>query len=193
MFNSVEATDEREFYISKNINLSNWEDEELKKYFVPSNLCLITSDGHKYGPFGTDSLGTKPVTIQIGNGDVLAQATSSFIYDFSRKTFKNNKCFSFYVSNEMKISEVADGSRIETIERFSRVWLKVDLSRDKTLTNREVTKWDWFKIKTSKIGLFFERHENLSGCTNVIKQQKITLYKISIFLARQWSVTNEKP
>ena len=92
----------------------------MKTYFVPSNFCLISSGGHKYGPFGTDSLGRKPVTIQIGNGDVLAQATSSFIY-WSGNTFKNDKCFSFYVSNEMKISEVADGSQIETIERFSRV------------------------------------------------------------------------
>ena len=92
------------------------EDEELKKYFVPSNFCLISNHGHKYGPFGTDSLGRKPVTIQIGNGDVLAQATSSFIYWGGKNTFKNDKCFSFYVSNEMKISEVADGSRIETRE-----------------------------------------------------------------------------
>ena len=118
MFNSVEATDEDD---RENIWVGDLKDEELKKYFVPSNLCLITSDGHKYGPFGTDSLGRKPVTKQIGNGDVLAQATSSFICRRGLKTFKNDKCFSFYVSNEMRISEVADGSRIETIERFSRV------------------------------------------------------------------------
>ena len=119
MFNSVEATDERELYYSENILLEKLEDEELKKYFVPSNLCLIKSDGHKYGSFGTDSLGRKPVTIQIGNGDVLAQATSSFIcfrVHTKKSAFKIDKCFSFYVSNEMKILEVADGSRIETIE-----------------------------------------------------------------------------
>ena len=121
MFNSVEAVDRSELYQSKRINLTDLEDEKLKKYFVPSNFCLISSDGHTYGPFGTDTLGRKPVTIQICNGDVLDQATSSFIYCNGFKTFKNDKCFSFYVSNEMKISEVADGSRIETIERFSRV------------------------------------------------------------------------
>ena len=121
MFNSVKATDDIELRKSKHIYLDDLEDEEFKKYFVPSNFCLISSDGHKYGPFGTDSLGRKPVTIQIGNGDVLAQATSSFIYYYGEKTFKNDKCFSFYVSNEMKILEVDDGSRVETIERFSRV------------------------------------------------------------------------
>ena len=92
--------DDDELEDCEDIELEELEDEELKKYFVPSNFCLISSDGHKYGPFGTDSLGRKPVTIQIGNGDVLAQATSSFIYDGGRKTFKNDECFSFYVSNE---------------------------------------------------------------------------------------------
>ena len=93
MFNSVEATDEDELV----------KDEEFKKYFVPSKFCLISNNGHKYGPFGTDSLGRKPVTIQIGNGDVLAQATSSFIYYGGisvYKIFNNEECFSFYVSNE---------------------------------------------------------------------------------------------
>ena len=121
MFNSVEATDESELYRSKNLFLESLKDEELKKYFVPSKFCLNSSYGHTYGPFETDSQERKPVTIQIGNGDVLAQATSSFIYYYGEKTFKNDKCFSFYVSNEMKILEVDDGSRVETIERFSRV------------------------------------------------------------------------
>jgi len=101
LFNSVEATDEDELRWSEGIRLGNLEDEELKKYFVPSNFFLISSDGHNYGPFGTDSLGRKPVTIQIGNGDVLAQATSSFIYDHGRKLFKSLECFKFYVSNEI--------------------------------------------------------------------------------------------
>ena len=112
MFNSVEAVDEIELRRGEGIRLEDLEDEELKKYFVPSNFCLISSDGHTYGPFGTDSLGRKPVTIQIGNGDVLAQATSSFIYcggfrtfknggcNIDSLTFKNDECFSFYVSNE---------------------------------------------------------------------------------------------
>ena len=94
MFNSVEAKQE-------DSRLENFEDEELKKYFVPSNFCLISNNGHKYGPFGTDSLERMPVTIQIDNGDVLAQATSSFIYNYGRKSFKSLECFSFYVSNEI--------------------------------------------------------------------------------------------
>ena len=101
MFNSVQAVDENKLYLSENIEISALKDEKLKKCFLPSKFCLISSDGHTYGPFGTDSLGRKPVTIQIGNGDVLAQATSSFIYDMGRETFKNDKCFSFYVSNEI--------------------------------------------------------------------------------------------
>ena len=101
MFNSVEAKDEYELYESENIFLGRLKDEEIKKYFMPSKFCLISSDGHTYGPFGTDSLGRKPVTIQIGNGDVVSQATSSFIYAGGRKTFKNDECFSFYVSNEI--------------------------------------------------------------------------------------------
>ena len=134
MFNSIEATDENLLE-----DLEDLEDEELIKYFVPSNFCLISNIGHKYGPFGTDLLERKPVTIPIGNGDILAQTTSSFFYD-DLQTFKNDKCFSFYVSNEIKISKVANDSPIETIERFSRVWLKTDLSRDKSLTNCEMTK-----------------------------------------------------
>ena len=83
------------------------EDEELENYFLPSNLFIFSSDGHTYGPFGTESLGRKQVTIQIGNGDVLSQATSSFIYDGGKNWFKSVDCFSFYVSNESKIQEVA--------------------------------------------------------------------------------------
>ena len=107
MFNSVEATDEGAFYDSENTLLRSLEDEELTKYFLPSNLFIFSSDDQTYGPFGTDSLGRKPVTIQIRNGDVCAQATSSFIYDDDLKTFKNDKYFSFYVSNEINIQGVA--------------------------------------------------------------------------------------
>ena len=83
------------------------KDEEFKKYSLPSQFSIFSSDGHKYGPFGTDSFGRKPVTIQIGNGDVCAQATSSFIYYHGFKTFKNDNCFTFYVSNEINIQGVA--------------------------------------------------------------------------------------
>ena len=116
MFNSVEATDEYELDDCEDIELAELCNKELKKYFLPSQFCLITSYGNKYGPFGTDTLGRKPVTIQIGNGDVLAQATSSFIYVCGRETFKNDNCFSFYVSNEIKNQEVADVCWARTIE-----------------------------------------------------------------------------
>ena len=85
----------------------------IEFYFLLSNFYLILNNGQKYGPFGTDSFERKPVTIKIGNGDVLAQATSSFIYGRGKKTIKSDKCFSFYVSNEMKISGVADGFRAD--------------------------------------------------------------------------------
>ena len=101
MFNSVEATDEDEFDKSKSISLWKLNNEELKKYFLPSNLFIFSSDDHTYGPFGTDSIKRKPVTIQIGNGDLIAQATSSFIYDGGRGTFKSVECFTFYVSNKI--------------------------------------------------------------------------------------------
>ena len=107
MFNSIEAVDEIELRRVKGIRLKELEYEELKKYFVPSMFCLVTNTGKKYGPYGTDSLGRKPVTILIDNGDVLAQGTSSFLYLAGSKltntkmtTFKNDECFSFCVSNE---------------------------------------------------------------------------------------------
>ena len=108
--------DEIELARVNGIRLKELEYEELKKYFVPSNFCLVLNTGKKYGPYGTDSLGRKPVTIQIGNGNVLAQATSSFIYDGGEKTFKNKECFSFFVSNEIKISGVAGVFQAGTIE-----------------------------------------------------------------------------
>ena len=105
--------DENKLYLSEDIEISALKDEKLKKCFLPSKFCLISSDGHTYGPFGTDSIGRTPVTIQIGNGDVLAQTTSSFIYHLGYVTFKSAECFSFYVRNE--ISGVADVSRAETL------------------------------------------------------------------------------
>ena len=93
MFNLVEATDHYKLR-RRGLKL---EDEKKEKIFLPSKLCFISSDGHEYGPFGADSPWRIPVKIQIDNGDVLAQATSSF-HDERDSTFKN--CFSFYVSNE---------------------------------------------------------------------------------------------
>ena len=117
----VEATDEDELDDCEDIELAELCNKELKKYFLPSQFCLISSYGNKYGPFGTDTLGRKPVTIQIGNGDVLAQATSSFIYDGGRETFKSVDCFTFYVSNKIKISGVAGVVRARTLGRFKRI------------------------------------------------------------------------
>ena len=101
LFNSVKAVDQ-EILEFKNICLSDLEEEQLENYFKLSNLCLVTNNGHTYGPYGsTDLLGRKPVTISIENGNVLAQATCNFIYpDEEDKPidFTNRKCFSFYVS-----------------------------------------------------------------------------------------------
>ena len=74
---------------------------ELKRFFLPYNFSLVTNIGQKYGPFGTDTAKREQVTIQIENGDLLAQATSSFIYNNSQNTmskFENVEYFSFYVS-----------------------------------------------------------------------------------------------
>ena len=105
-FNSVKAVDEAELQKSKDMYVSDLEDEELEDYFKLSNLCLVTNNGHTYGPYGsTDLLGRKPVTISIENGNVLAQATCNFIYpDEEDKPidFTNRQCFSFYVSFTFK-------------------------------------------------------------------------------------------
>ena len=108
--NSVKAVDEAELLKSKDMNLSDLEDEELEDYFRLSNLCLLTNNGNTFGPYGsTDLLERKPVTISIENGNVLAQATCNFIYpDEEAKPidFTNRKCFSFYVSFTYKRNRV---------------------------------------------------------------------------------------
>ena len=151
MFNSVEATDQKALNDSKKILLRSLEDEELKKYFLPSQFCIFSSDDHTYGPYGTDSIGRKPVTIPIGNGDVLDQATSSFIYKVGVKTFKNDKCFSFYVSNKINIQGVAG----QGLNKFNRVWFTVDFSYVQSWS-RTVMELDWFKIKTSEFDIFLK-------------------------------------
>ena len=116
MFNSVEAVD-KDALDDCYIWLGQLKDEKLTKYFLPSNLFIFSSDGHTYGPFGTHLIGRKPVTIKIGNGDVCAQATSSFIFDHGEKTFKNDNCFTFYVSNEINIQGIVG----QGLYRFNRV------------------------------------------------------------------------
>ena len=111
LFNNIKAVDECELY---DLNIAFFDeefpelkDEELQEWFQPSNFCLITSNGHKHGPFGTNLRGRKPITIPIHNGNVLAQASFNFIYpdDFNRPVyFSNEKCFSFLVSFHIKRS-----------------------------------------------------------------------------------------
>ena len=97
--------------------------EEVQKltftgFQLPCNFCFVTNIGLKYGPFGTDTYyGRKPVTIQIVNGDVLAQATSFFIDD---RIFENVECFNFYVSDKTLISGAIVVSLTGIIKRFKR-------------------------------------------------------------------------
>ena len=107
MFYSVEAVIEADDDFSDSESESEPKSESKSEdefNFLLSNFFLISNNGQKYGPFGTDLIENESVTIQIGNGDVLAQATSSF--SSSRKIFKSDKCFSFYVSNEMIFKSV---------------------------------------------------------------------------------------
>ena len=104
MFYSVEAVIEADDDFSDSESESEPKSESKSEdefNFLLSNFCLISNNGQKYGPFGTDSIERKPVTIQIGNGDVLAQTTPTFIdYEIlCSKTFENGEYFSFYVSH----------------------------------------------------------------------------------------------
>ena len=101
--------DEYELWDSKYIDFCDLKDEKLQKCCQPSNFCLITSNGHKHGPFGTHLLGRKPVTVSTDNGNVLAQAALNFIYPDDNDCpiyFSNEKCFSFLVSFRIKQSRV---------------------------------------------------------------------------------------
>ena len=69
MFDSVQAFDGN-FVLDNGIDLFELEDAELNNYFRPSKFCLLTSNGQKYGPYGTDSLERKQVTKTIDRGDV---------------------------------------------------------------------------------------------------------------------------
>ena len=102
MFKSIKATD-IVLLESKEIYLSDLEDEELQNHFQISNFRLVTNK-RSYGPFGcTDSLVRKPVTILIDKGDVIAQAVTSFIFPNDNDEpvyYSDSKCFSFYVSSQ---------------------------------------------------------------------------------------------
>ena len=104
MFKSLKAVDV-ELLQSNEIYLSDLEENELENYFQLSNFRLVTNKT-SYGPFGcSDSPFRKPVAVPIENGNVVAQAMSSFIYpndDVEPVHFTNSKCFSFYVSVQYK-------------------------------------------------------------------------------------------
>ena len=72
MFQFVKAFDGN-FVLDNGIDLFELKDAELNNYFRPSKFCLLTSNGQKYGPYGTDSLKRKQVT-KIDRGDVLTHA-----------------------------------------------------------------------------------------------------------------------
>ena len=78
MFDSVKAVDD-DFLLDNSIDLLESKDAESDNYFRPSQFCLLTSNGHKYGPYGTDSLERKQVTKTIDRGDVLTHAFENLI------------------------------------------------------------------------------------------------------------------
>ena len=92
MFDSVKAVD-GDFLLDKSIDLLESKDAESDNYFRPSQFCLLTSNGHKYGPYGTDSLKRKQVTKTIDRGDVLTHADKFF-----KDKFFKDKFFDFNVS-----------------------------------------------------------------------------------------------
>ena len=64
----------------EDIFLEEFEEKEWETYFRLHNFRLVTNKT-SYGPFGfSDKRVRKPVIIPIDNGNVVAQAISSFIY-----------------------------------------------------------------------------------------------------------------
>ena len=95
MFDFVKAIDGN-FVLDNDIDLFDLKDAELNNYFRPSKFCLLTSNGQKFGPYGTDSLKRKQVTKTIDRGDVLTHAFENSI-PFS-VPLSNDKLFNFNVS-----------------------------------------------------------------------------------------------
>ena len=95
MFDFVKAIDGN-FVLDNDIDLFDLKDAELNNYFRPSNFCLLTSNGQKYGPYGTDSLKRKQVKKTIDRGDVLTHAFKNSIQ--CGVSLSNNKFFNFNVS-----------------------------------------------------------------------------------------------
>ena len=127
MFKSLKAVDV-ELLLSEEIYLSDLEENELEKYFQLSNFRLVTNKT-SYGPFGcSDSPLRKPVAVPIENGNVLAQAMSSFIYpndDDEPVHYSNSKCFSFYVSAQYERTRIRAYSLFQPKIRSTFLcWLK---------------------------------------------------------------------
>ena len=95
MFDSVKAVD-GDFLLDNSHGLFELKEAESDNYFRPSQFCLLTSNGHKYGPYGTDSLERKQVTKTIDHGDVFTHAFENSIA-FS-VLLSNDKLFNFNVS-----------------------------------------------------------------------------------------------
>ena len=86
MFDFVKAVD-GDLLLNNGIDLFELKDAELRNSCQPSQLCLLTSNGHKYGPYGTDSHERKQVT-KIDHGDIFTHA------------FKNSIQWSIQLSND---------------------------------------------------------------------------------------------
>ena len=95
MFDSVQALDGN-FVLDNDIDLFELKDAEFNDYFRPSKFCLLTNNGQKFGPYGTDSLKRKQVTKTIDRGDVLTHAFENSI-PFS-VPLSNDKLFNLNVS-----------------------------------------------------------------------------------------------
>ena len=95
MFQFVKAFDGN-FVLDNGIDLFELKDAELNNYFRPSKFCLLTSNGQKYGPYGTDSLKRKQVTKTIDRGDVLTHAFKNSIQ--LSVPLSKDKFFNFNVS-----------------------------------------------------------------------------------------------
>ena len=95
MFDSVKAVD-GDFLLDNSHGLFELKEAESDNYFRPSQFCLFTSNGHKYGPYGTDSLERKQVTKTIDRGDVLTHAFRNSIQ--CSVPLSKDKFFDFNVS-----------------------------------------------------------------------------------------------
>ena len=145
VFKSIKAVD-GELLKSENIYLSELKGEELENYFKLSNFCLVTNKGHTHGPFGTNLLARKPVTICIDNGNVLDHATNNFIYaneNSEHFAVSNVRCFSFYVSSHKSQNRTWDLSSFKYI-KWTQFLLKI-LAKTKMHLLMLACIFQWYK------------------------------------------------